>query len=49
MLRPAYPPDLTDAQSAILQPSIPLLKPGGRPGSHARAFLGLAKRWVDLG
>jgi len=45
MLRPAYPPDLTDAQWAILQPSIPPLKPGGRPGSHARA----SSAWPSAG
>jgi len=36
MPRRAYPTDLSDAQWAILEPHVPLPKPGGRPPKHPR-------------
>ena len=33
MRRKTYPGDLTNKQWAILEPLIPLAKPGSRPGS----------------
>jgi putative transposase len=34
MNRQPYPSDLTDAQWQIIEPLIPLAKPGGRPREH---------------
>jgi len=47
--RRAYPTDLTDAQWAILEPSIPPPKPGGRLPKHPRRELVDAMRYVLRG
>ena len=49
MSRRASPTDLTDAQWAILEPSIPPRKPGGRPPKHPRRELVDAMRYVLRG
>lgn len=33
-MRDAYPSDLSDAEWAILEPLVPVVKPGGRPRAH---------------
>lgn len=35
MGRRAYPSDLSDAEWRVLEPLLPLAKPGGRPRKHA--------------
>jgi transposase len=40
-----YPTDLTDAEWAILEPLIPVPKPGGRPPKWTRR-LALAVSWT---
>ena len=34
--RPAYPSDLSDREWRILEPWVPTVKSGGRPGEHRR-------------
>lgn len=46
MSRRAYPTDLTDAQWAILEPLVPIAKPGGRPPRHDRRELVNAMLYV---
>ena len=49
MSRRRYPTDLTDAQWAILEPSVPPPRPGGRPPKHTRRELVDAMRYVLRG
>jgi putative transposase len=49
MTRRAYPTDLTDAQWAILEPSVPAPKPGGRPAKHPRREIVNAMLYVLRG
>jgi len=49
MPREPYPSDLTDAQWAILEPLVPVAKPGGRPPSHARREVVDAMLYVRRG
>src|SRR5690242_16208596 len=39
MPRRRYPTDLTDAQWVVLEPLVPVPKPGGRPAKHDRREL----------
>ncbi len=49
MPRARYPPDLTDAEWAVLAPLIPPPKVGGRPPTHERRELVNAMRYVLRG
>ncbi len=49
MARRAYPTDLTDAQWAILEPHVPIPKPGGRPAKHPRREIVNAMLYVLRG
>ena len=46
----AYPPDMSDAEWATLEPVVPLAKPGGRPRKHdARSLLDAMFYFVRAG
>ncbi len=48
--RRAYPTDLSDAEWRLLEPLIPLVKPGGRPARHTRReLLNAITYWVRSG
>ncbi len=49
MARRPYPSDLTDDQWALLEPYLPLVRPGGRPRSHPTRELVDAMRYVLRG
>jgi len=49
MPRRPYPSDLTDAQWALLEPHLPVVRPGGRPRSHPTRELVDAMRDVLRG
>ena len=49
MPRRAYPTDLTDAQWALLEPYVPIPKPGGRPAKHPRREIVNAMLYVLRG
>lgn len=34
-MRPPYPSDLSDAEWTVLEPLVPVVKPGGRPRAHS--------------